>query len=462
MSLFFLRIVNMSISAGILILAVILVRALFLNIPRKIFIVLWILVMIRLVCPLSVANPLSPVPGDFFSGNTAGTGAADYSKWPSGQAENTEIPTDPGRTAPVVSSAGLDVTKMLCIVWIAGAAAILAKAGIKTARLKRTVRDAVMYQEDVYLCPGIKSSFILGIIRARIYIPSSIGDEHLSYIIDHETEHIRHWDHLFKLLFYVIMAGHWFNPLCYIAYHLFSEDLEIACDERTNDCRDVQYRAGYMQTLLDCSSYSSDPRVATLSFGTVGVKGRVKRIMNNKKMRKGTIVVFAIVCIAMVFFLMTNKAAAAEGSKLSDDIDESMSVVIRDASGNVVETIEQEDIGQLESTVTSDHEKHTDTQYDSLIKIREEVLREGVYTCSAENGEPVYAVFEGKVVSAEYESLYGFCVTVLDSESRTWKYGHCSELTAKQGDSISTGDLIAYAGTSGITPEAAVIIRVFK
>ena len=463
MSLVLLKIINMSISAGILILAVILVRSLFRKIPRKIFIVAWILVMIRLVCPLSVTNPLSPVPGSFIGGNTTITGITDDSALPGSQTENKAEPADAGQPEPAAPALVLDTCKLVFVLWTAGIAVILAKAGIKTARLRKTVKDPVRYQENVYLCRGIKSSFILGIVRPGIYIPSSVGDEHLRYIIDHEKEHIQHRDHLIKLLFYVIVAVHWFNPLCHIAYHLFSEDLEMACDERTIDRRDAQYRANYMQTLLDCGLVSSAPGIEALSFGSIGIKRRVERIMDNKKAGKTAVAAFAIVCAALVFFLMTNNAAAADSSKDPENIDQTKYVTIRDSKGDIVEEYVVEVEGALmPPQIVTVSEDHADPQYDALAVIRDTVLREGVYRSSAKQGDPVFAVEEGKVISSGYESLYGYCVTVLDSEGRIWKYGHCSALAAKEGDSITAGSLIGYAGTSGLTTDPAVIIKIVK
>lgn len=185
--------------------------------------------------------------------------------------------------------------------------------------------------------------------------------------------------------------------------------------------------------------------------------------MNYKKPGIISLAAFAVVCFALIFFLMTDNAAAAETKNESPDHDDGMHMVIRDANGEEFEMIEVEDAEQLEplqSPIYNDN--YISSQSDSLLKIREEVLSEGVYRCDVENGEPFFAVCDGKVISAGYEKAYGHCVTIEDDEGRLWKYGHCSKLTAKEGDYIFIGNLIAYTGISGLTPVPAVIIRIVK
>ena len=469
MSLIFAKVVNMSISAGILILAVILVRLLFRKLPRKIFIIVWILVMIRLVCPLTIFNSLSPVPDDFFSGHTSNTKITGDTEWQGKWSEQSEVPAgkdDPGADA---AAPAFDTFRLLSIVWAAGAAAILAGAAIKAAKLRRTVKDAVNYRDNVYLSSGIKTSFVLGVFDPKIYVPSIVGTEQRRYMIDHESEHIRHRDHLLKLLFYVILSVHWFDPLVHIAYHLFSEDLEMACDERTIEKQDAEYRANYLQTLLDCGISSSIMSFGTLSFGNVGIKRRIERIMNYKKTKTITIIVFAVVFVALVFFLMTNNATAAENAEAPEDYDDYVHMVIRDADGKIVE---ETYIYQPEATRPS--EPLTDLpeygsvsaedvqQYDKLIRIRDEVLREGVSRSSGELGDPVFAVCEGEVISSDRDGAYGLCVTIKDNDGRTWKYGHCCELIAKAGDHVSFGDPIAYIGSTGLIESPGLIIRIVE
>ena len=467
MSPVFAKVVNMSISAGILILAVILVRFLFRKLTRKIFLIAWLLVMIRLILPVTLSNTLSPIPADFFSGRTSNTEIAVDTEWQGNVPDHTEIPADAERSGQS-GRAAFDTGKLLGAIWIAGTAAILAGAAIKTVKLRRAVKDAVNYRDNVYLSPEIKNSFVLGIVRPQIYIPSGTVSGQLQYIIDHEAEHIRRKDHLLKLLFYVILAAHWFNPLVHIAYHLFSEDLEMACDESTVSGRCAEYRANYIQTLLDCGISSSVMSFGALSFGSIGIKRRVERIMDSKKTRTVTIAVFAVVCLALVFFLMTNHAAAAQDAGHPDENIGGTYVVIRDADGNVVETYDLGGSG-LDTTVPStdfpEYDPVSDEdreKYGDLLKIREEVLKDGVYRSSEEYGDPIYAVCEGEVISSKRDGAYGLCVTIKDDSGRIWKYGHCSKLVAEEGERVSIGDMIAYIGTTGVIEKPGVIIRIVE
>lgn len=466
MSLIFAKVVNMSISAGILILAVILVRFLFRKLPRKIFLIAWMLVMIRLVCPFTVTNSLSPVPSDFFSEHLSNAEIAEGTEW-NGGTNRSDIPADPEQPAPSDPVTGISINIIICSIWLAGAVSISAAAVVRTLRLRKSVEDSEQYNDNVYICDGIKTSFVIGVLDPRIYISSAISEEKRGYIIDHEKEHIKHLDHLAKLLFYIITAVHWFNPLCHLAYHLFSEDLEMACDERTIEPRDAEYRAKYLQTLLDCGISLLTLRFGTLSFGNVGIKRRVERIMSFKKTKGITIAFFAVVCLSLIFFLMTNNAAAA--GKPSEDHDDYVHVVIRDGNGNVVESVDVyqpdalsppeplPDLPDHGSVSSEDPEK-----YDALLKIREEILTEGVYRSSGELGDPVFAVCEGEVISSERDGGYGLCVTIKDNDGRIWKYGHCSKLTVEKGDYVSFGDLIAYVGTTGLIEKPGIIIRIVK
>lgn len=286
MTAFLFKILHMSIYGGILILAVLLIRALFAEIPRRLMLVVWVLVIIRLMCPFSVSNSLSPVPSTFFHAEQRVEGtinAGERSDW-----STEDIKLSIAQDGPV-SEDTIEFVSLLFAVWLVGMAVVLGTAEMKCARIRKSVRDAVCWRENVYLCPHIRDSFVLGLIHPRIYIPSSIGREHLDYIIDHEREHIRQKDHLLKFMFYIAMAVHWFNPLCRLAYARFSGDLEVACDERTLRRRDAKYKADYMQALLDCGSFSASLGMETLSFGRIGMKGRVERIMNERKTGKITL-----------------------------------------------------------------------------------------------------------------------------------------------------------------------------
>ncbi len=467
MTLIISRILNMSIAAGILILAVVLIRLLFRRLPRKLFIIAWALVMIRLVCPFTVSNTLSPVPADFFNNNTAGYSQESQSEWSESNRDTAERPSDTIQPAPADTASGSAGVRMISTLWIAGMAVVLAMAGIKTIRLKKTVKDAACHKGNVYLSPKIRSSFTLGIIRPKIFISSDVSSEQREYIIDHEKDHIAHCDHLAKLLFYFLVAVHWFNPFCHIAYHLFSEDLEMACDERTVSGRGAAYRAGYSQTLLDCGIYSSVLGTGALSFGSIGIKRRVERIMNNKKTGAVSVVAFSVVCIALVFFLMTNNAEAAGKDNPSGNNDDYVHVVIRDANGGVVESTDIYQPDALQPPVPlpdlPEYEPVSDTdsqQFGELIEIRNMVLAEGVYRSSGKLGEPIYAVCSGEVISSERDGAYGLCVTVRDEEGRIWKYGHCSKLASEKGEHVSIGDQIAYVGTTGLIEKPGVIIRI--
>ena len=456
----FAKILNMSLGGSILILAVILIRVLFARIPRRALILLWILVMIRLICPLSITNPMSPVPGDLFG---IENGSEDLTNG-----------ADNGKESIAQGSSIRGYSDLLCFVWASGVAVVFAASGIKTAKLRKAVRGAECCNDNVYLAPAISSSFVLGIFKPKIYVPAAVVPWQRKYIIDHEKTHIRCGHNLIKLLFYAALAVHWFNPLCHIAYRLFSEDLEMACDERTVSGQDSAYTANYVQTLLDSSKISSLVGINMLSFGSVGVKRRIERIMDRKKISIVVIAAFAVSCIAFVFFLMPSSASGASMGLDDGGLVGASQTIIQDADGNITEVIDDGDPEELQPSQVAVIEKYhvneaphheeirSEEDQSSLHGVRETVLRDGVYRKNAVYGEPVYAVCQGTVVSSRFESPYGNCVTIVDNDGLTWKYGHFSELAAKEGDAISVGNVIGYAGTSGITAGPAVLIRIVK
>ena len=482
MIVLFTRVLDLSIRAGILILAVMLLRLLLKKVPRNLFMIVWVFVAVRLVCPLYVTNTLSPVPESIIPVSIDSTAEVGHAYVPDGSATESGQKQTSIDNETIASSdyASKDrTTEILCAVWLAGTAVFLVSAGVKTVRLRKIVKDAKKTDSNVYHSSKIRDSFILGILRPRIYIPSELSKDRSRYILDHEREHIAHLDHLFKLLFYAVTAVHWFNPLCHIAYRMFSEDLEMACDERVVRKRDESYRADYVQTILDCGAHSNLMAAGTLSFGGTGLKRRIERIVNYRKPKIMVFAAFALVCFSLVFFLMTNNASAAaddpaddiyidiSGGSLPVGYDDGLYTFVADADGKVVDMFHDGDPVQLKPGISPDDVVVVDDENnifrkEKLLSIREEVLNTGVFRSPARLGEPVLAVCEGKVISSEYGSRYGYCVTVQDDEGRTWKYGFCSKLIAKEGDRITIGDLVAYTGISGRATEPSVIIRIIK
>ena len=309
MSTVFLKILNMSITASWLILAVVLVRLLLKKAPKWIPCLLWGLVAIRLVCPFSFGSIFSLIP----SNETIPTNITVQQE----PAINSGITIVNDVINPVIAEsftpAPTDsvnplqiIIPVAAIVWVSGIVIMLAYALISYIKLKKTVSVCVPVGERILSCDEVKAPFILGVFRPVIYVPSSMTGETLDLVIRHEAAHLQRHDHWWKPLGYLLLAIYWFNPLCWIAYILLSRDIEMACDEKVIRDMDKDEMAAYSQALLDCSFPRRRIAACPLAFGEVGVKERVKGVLNYKKPAFWIILIAIIACIVLAVCLMTD------------------------------------------------------------------------------------------------------------------------------------------------------------
>ena len=310
----FLKLLNMSLSASWLVLAVLMLRLLLKKAPKWVRGVLWALVALRLVCPFSIESTLSlipsaePVPQEIV-----------YAAHPR---LNTGIPALNAATAPVMESAFAPTpeesanplqiwTFIGARLWLAGVSTMLLYALVSYLRLRRRVDVSIPLQNDIWLCDGIDAPFILGVFRPRVYMPSSLAEPQLSHVLAHERAHLARHDHWWKPLGFALLAVYWFNPALWLAYILLCKDIELACDERVYRDMAIAERADYSQTLLDQSRPGSGVAACPLAFGEVGVKERVKAALSYKKPAFWVLAVSAAACVVVAVCFLTNPAKLA-------------------------------------------------------------------------------------------------------------------------------------------------------
>ena len=332
----FLTILNMSITASWLVLAVIVLRFLLRKMPKSLVVVMWALVGIRLIFPFAVESELSLIPrmgnisnrilsSEYFSEKSG----SNVEKEPSeGYSENLNTGVHTGTNSeqstmanPVhgtntkvdtenkISETKNFGKKMVSIgsgVWMIGLFVMCAYGVITYLRLYRKVSISLNYQKNSYLCDNIETPFILGIISPRIYIPSGTDQEQMMYVIEHERAHLQRKDHWWKPIGFVLLAVHWFNPIIWAAYILLCRDIELACDEKVIKNMNNQDKKGYSEALLACSVQRRMILACPLAFGEVGVKERVRKVKNYKKPTFLIIVVSVVVCIALMVGFLTN------------------------------------------------------------------------------------------------------------------------------------------------------------
>ena len=300
----FLHVFNVSVTAGWIVLAVLLLRGVLRKAPKWLHCLLWGVVVIRLVMPFSIESVLSLVP-------SAETLPPDIiiTNIPT---INTGIPTINSAINPIISEAltvvpesGVNPTQIIlsvaAAVWLVGLAAMAAYGILSYIRVRMKVRVSMSGERGIYYCDGIDSPFILGIIRPRIYLPSGIDAEAVEYVLKHERTHLHRRDHLWKPLGFVLLTAYWFNPLLWVAYIVFCRDIEKACDEKVIRNMSDEDKKGYSRALLNCSSAQRRLIMACpLAFGEVGVKNRIKSVLNYKKPA------FWIIAIAIVSLIVTS------------------------------------------------------------------------------------------------------------------------------------------------------------
>ena len=185
---------------------------------------------------------------------------------------------------------------------------LLIFALVSMIKLRLRVREAVRYKENIYICDAVKSPFILGIIKPRIYLSSALSEEEMDYIIAHERAHLKRKDHLWKPFGYLLLCIYWFNPLCWIAYIMLCKDIELACDEKVIKDMSFGDKKEYSRVLLFCATQRHLVMACPLAFGEVGVKERVKTVLNYKKPTFWITIAAIVVCAIVAICFLTNPA----------------------------------------------------------------------------------------------------------------------------------------------------------
>lgn len=296
----FLKLLNLGINASYLTLAVIMLRLLLRKAPKNLRCILWGLVALRLVLPFSLESVLSlipsaePVPQEILLAPTpaiqSGIPAVNHAINPILSQSLSPMPGDSVNPMQIIVFAA-------SIVWIAGVAAMLFYMLASYLRLRKTVREAVILQGNVLLCDKVATPFLLGLLRPRIYLPSSMEETDMQYVLLHENAHLKRGDHIWKLLGFLLLAIYWFHPILWAAYFLFCRDIELACDEKVLKSCGSAIKKPYSEALLHCSATDKTIAACPLAFGLTGVKARIKNVLHYKK-PSFWIVLFAVILSA--------------------------------------------------------------------------------------------------------------------------------------------------------------------
>lgn len=320
MAAVFLKLLNLSISASWLVLAVLVLRLVSKRSPKWMNVLLWGIVALRLVLPLSIESALSLIP----SAETVSPAVVQFDPAPtitSGVSviDNAVNPSlsEHFAAAPLASVNPLYVwTYLAGWVWLIGLGVMLLYAFVSYLRLRRRVSVSLPIQDNIYLCDAISSPFILGVVKPRIYLPSGLDEVQRQNVLSHERAHLTRRDHWWKPLGFALLAVYWFNPMLWLAYALLCRDIELACDEQVIRTMDESAVKTYSTVLLACSMPRKAVITCPLAFGEVGVKERVKNALHYKKPAFWVVAASVAVCVIVAVCFLTNPPTDTDAAGL--------------------------------------------------------------------------------------------------------------------------------------------------
>jgi len=314
------KLLNMSLTASVAIVLVILLRLLLKKAPKVISYALWAVVLFRLLCPVSIGSSFSLY--NLFDAPTeeAGTMTSVIEYVPS-NIVHTEYPSValpvPG-VSDVINDALPQGEEQLradplegpifiaTYVWMAGVLAMVIYSIVSYVRLRRKLSVVVSLRDNIFIADDIKSPFVVGLFRPKIYLPCNLGDKEQEYIIFHEQHHIKRLDHIIKALVFLALAIHWFNPLVWLAFVLASKDMEMSCDEAVIRKIGGDVRADYSASLLTLATGRRIIAGTPLAFGEGDTKGRINNLSKWKKPAVWVVIVAVVACIILAVCLLTN------------------------------------------------------------------------------------------------------------------------------------------------------------
>ncbi|HBN85194.1 MAG TPA: hypothetical protein DDZ89_15275 [Clostridiales bacterium] len=342
-------ILNMSLTASMVILFVLVARLLLKKAPKIFSYVLWAVVLFRLVCSVSFSSQFS-LTGIFHTHETIDH-RITYIPKDIVHMENPKVDLPISIANEIINDAlpqgeeqlvadPLEAPMALATgVWIMGMIAMWVYSGISLMKLRKNLIGAVHMRENIYLVDHIETPFVYGVIRPKIFLPSSLTEKEQEYIILHEKTHIRGLDHIFKMIGFLVLTVHWFNPLVWVAFVCFVKDMEMTCDEKVLRITGVSIKRAYSTSLLSLATGRRIINGSPLAFGEGDIKGRIKNIMNFKKPRIWIIGVSVILVVVLSIGLATNGLKKIElpqaDSILSMELEQ---VVDGESKGSVVIT----------------------------------------------------------------------------------------------------------------------------
>ena len=319
----FLKIVDSSITASIIVLFILVLRFMFRKSTKKFPYILWLILLVKLIIPISLETTFNPMPSEFAMLSNKGNIEENIQN--KGDIENleagTEEVTNPNNNqiigAPNISKTNTNKNKTtikntLSYIWLIGIILFLVHGLVSNRKLEKNLEESTYLYGNIYENKNLQTAFIHGIIRPKIYIPNYLEEKEREYIILHEETHLKRYDHIIKFLYYIILAIHWFNPLIWLAFILMARDMELSCDEAVMKKLGNDEKENYCESLLALATGHKMKIVVPLSFSENNTKGRVKNVLDYKKPKFWVSLILVIVVVISAFFIFTKPKVNGE------------------------------------------------------------------------------------------------------------------------------------------------------
>lgn len=373
---------SVTLSTNVFIIAILILRFLFKNSSKNSRLFLWLLVGIKLILLFNIECKFSLIP-------------KSVAKITS---ELGNVTTDVVLSQVESMSNSVNTEVVFYVVWAIVASIILIYGVVSFWRLHKNIGDAIKMEGNIFQSEKVVSPFVLGVIKPKIYIPFNLEDETLSHIVSHEKSHIKNIDHITKLVAFLLLAVHWFNPLVWVCFKLFTKDIELACDERVIKNYSLEKRKSYAEALLNCAVNEGRGLIYPVAFGEVSVKDRIKSVVSYKKTLK--IVLALFLCVATVSFVLfaTVPEVSAKNETKEKAITEEKVIEQTVPEETTTEVLQEE---TTTGPVTESYQEYyNDPYYEENVEFHEEEYSEKSYEEEPEYSFTYKEIYSGATVNS--------------------------------------------------------------
>jgi len=422
------KLFNMSLTASVAIVLVILLRLLLKKAPKVISYALWGVVLFRLLCPMSIGSNFSVY--NLFDAPAQESGTITsvieyvpsnivHTEYPSvalpvpgiSDVINEALPQGQEQLVADPLEAPMSITTYI---WMIGVLVMVIYSIVSYIRLRRKLSVVVPLRDNIFIADDIKSPFVVGLFRPKIYLPCNLGDKEQEYIILHEQHHIKRLDHVMKALAFLALAIHWFNPLVWVAFILASKDMEMSCDEAVIRKIGGDVRANYSASLLTLATGRRIIAGTPLAFGEGDTKGRINNLSKWKKPAVWVVLVAVVACVVLAVCLLTNPSQTRDTMKWAqslsvEDVASADLVVYPQAADKQFKQLSAEELSEMVALINESKGKYR-IEHEELAGggISFYITMKDGTSHSVENIGNTYLVIDGEYYEASYNWLNGW------------------------------------------------------